>query len=388
MFFHKLLLVLTLLGFVSCFNVAVANTSLLENEKKLGDLQKEIRSKERVLSTLRKDKQALLQELKQKELEISALGRKVNEVQSAIKEKTLHVQHISQQLRGVEKIFVQHKKALEKQLQAAHAMGEQAFLRLIFSQQDTASSSRIVRYYDYFNKARMQKIEQANQIYQQLNSLKNEKIHEENELQKTIVRLDDEQKALQKVSKQREVLLAKLDKRFSHVKQEHAQLQKDEEQLQKIIARVQQIETPSAFSRVRGPFASLKGKLPWPVKGKIINQFGSARAASKWDGVVIAAREGTNIHAVSSGKVVYADWLRGYGLLTIINHGNNFLTLYAFSETLYKEEGDQVEAGDPIATVGKSGGRSLSALYFGIRKKSKAINPVRWCKKTRRNRVE
>ena len=138
------------------------------------------------------------------------------------------------------------------------------------------------------------------------------------------------------------------------------------------------------FSKLKGDFSSLKGQLPWPVKGRLTNKFGSARAESTesiWDGVLIDASEGTEIRAVTSGKVVFSDWLRGYGLLIIIDHGKGYMTLYAFNQSLYRQVGEWVDAGEVIASVGQSGGRSHSGLYFGIRNKGKPVDPLEWCRK-------
>jgi septal ring factor EnvC (AmiA/AmiB activator) len=131
---------------------------------------------------------------------------------------------------------------------------------------------------------------------------------------------------------------------------------------------------------LKADFPALKGKLPWPVKGRLAQRFGSPRSEGIWDGVLIDASEGMEVQAVTRGKVVYAEWLRGYGLLTIIDHGQGYMTLYAFNQSLYKRMGDQVKAGDVIASVGQSGGRSQSGLYFGIRKKGVPIDPLEWCR--------
>jgi septal ring factor EnvC (AmiA/AmiB activator) len=120
---------------------------------------------------------------------------------------------------------------------------------------------------------------------------------------------------------------------------------------------------------------------PWPVNSRLAKKFGSARAESNWDGVLIDAREGTEIHAVTTGEVVYAEWLRGYGLLMIIDHGKGYMTLYAFNQSLYKQVGEWVEADDIIASVGQSSGRSQSGLYFDIGKKGKPVAPLEWCRK-------
>ncbi|MDD5754822.1 MAG: peptidoglycan DD-metalloendopeptidase family protein, partial [Methylococcales bacterium] len=127
-------------------------------------------------------------------------------------------------------------------------------------------------------------------------------------------------------------------------------------------------------------FAKLKGELPWPVKGEIMQKFGSAREEGKLDGVIIAAPEGTEINSITDGKVVYADWMRGYGLIIIVDHGKGFISLYAFNQSLYKKLGDVVNSGDVIASVGLSGGHDRASLYFGIRKKGKSVDPMEWCK--------
>ena len=142
------------------------------------------------------------------------------------------------------------------------------------------------------------------------------------------------------------------------------------------------------FSSTSGlSFYKQKGRLPWPIAGKLVKKFGSRRSDTRWDGVLIAAKEGADIRAVTAGKVVFADWLRGYGLLVIIDHGKGYMTLYAFNQSLYKKKGDRVKAGTVIAAVGKSGGRTKSGLYFGVRKRGKAVNPVKWCRKVRDGNV-
>jgi septal ring factor EnvC (AmiA/AmiB activator) len=138
------------------------------------------------------------------------------------------------------------------------------------------------------------------------------------------------------------------------------------------------------FPKLKGDFYSLKGQLPWPVKGRLTNKFGSVRAESTesiWDGVLINSAEGTEIRAVTSGKVVFSDWLRGYGLLVIVDHGKGYMTLYAFNQSLYRQVGEWVDAGEVIASVGQSGGRNLPGLYFGIRNNGRPVDPIEWCRK-------
>ncbi len=139
----------------------------------------------------------------------------------------------------------------------------------------------------------------------------------------------------------------------------------------------------SAGGNFGGPFSQAKGKLPWPVDGRLVARYGTPRggdARTKWDGVLIGASAGSQVRAVHGGRVVFADWLRGSGLLVILDHGNGYLSLYGHNQSLLKDAGDMVAAGDPIATVGNSGGQETPALYFAIRQQGRPSDPAQWCR--------
>ncbi|MDF1729596.1 MAG: peptidoglycan DD-metalloendopeptidase family protein, partial [Sulfitobacter sp.] len=139
----------------------------------------------------------------------------------------------------------------------------------------------------------------------------------------------------------------------------------------------------SAGESFGGPFASARGKLPWPVDGRLLARFGETRGddtRAKWDGVMISAGAGTQVHAIHGGRVVFADWLRGAGLLVILDHGNGYLSLYGHNQTLLKAAGDVVKAGESISTVGNSGGQDTPALYFAIRQQGRPSDPAQWCR--------
>ena len=202
-------------------------------------------------------------------------------------------------------------------------------------------------------------------------------------------------------------MLAKINTRFTSKKQQLVQFKQNEKTLKTLLLSLQDIvmeiplreespikKQPSTQKRIplkrvsRKAFARLKGKLPWPVKGKLIKNFGDKRSDSQWAGVLIKAKEGRDIKAIAHGRVVYADWLRGYGLLTIIDHGKGYMTLYAFNQSLYKSLGDNVDAGTIIASVGSSGGQAEAGLYFGVRKKGRSVNPIKWCRKVRHGNIK
>jgi septal ring factor EnvC (AmiA/AmiB activator) len=128
-------------------------------------------------------------------------------------------------------------------------------------------------------------------------------------------------------------------------------------------------------------FAHLRGKLAWPVGGRLVARFGEARAGGvKWDGVLVATERGAPVRAVYGGRVIYADWLPGLGLLTIVDHGEGYMSLYGHNERLYKAAGERVNAGDTLGSAGDSGGSNRPELYFEIRKAGKAVDPRPWFK--------
>jgi septal ring factor EnvC (AmiA/AmiB activator) len=196
------------------------------------------------------------------------------------------------------------------------------------------------------------------------------------------------------------VLLVKLNNDFTLKAQQLTHLKSNEKQLEELLVSLGKTKvlkkSPSVIDKLKTSlekpakinlktstafFKQQQGTFSWPVKGKILKQFNSERPGGRWDGVLISAEEGTNIKAIAKGEVIYADWLRGYGLLVIIDHGADYMSLYAFNQSIGKKVGDHIKAGSIIAAVGKSGGRDEIGLYFGIRHKGKSINPAHWCQK-------
>lgn len=378
-------------GRVSCwFFIALflaqplwALDELGQKKQSLHQLQKNIRQVQQSVQTLKAQQKQLRQLLKQQEKEYGVVFKQIRQLKQKIAKQKQRLNEISREQTKIRTNIQRQKKTLESQIRAAHAMGSHERLKVMFNQQDPLLSSRILVYYDYLNKARLSKIRYIESQFKQLQRLEAEQQQKSNELANALAQKKQDLAQLNQLKRQRKQTLAKLKKLVVSKKMELAQLKEDAKQLQDLISRLQRQQDDFPFQEGPGkPFAQLKGKLPWPVRGKIIQKF-AGTAQSHRGGVLIGAREGSNVHAVTRGRVVYADWLRGYGLLTIIDHGQGYMTLYGFNQSLYKSKGDWVEAGDVIAAVGQSGGRSQSALYFAIRKKRKAVNPVQWCRKLR-----
>jgi septal ring factor EnvC (AmiA/AmiB activator) len=189
--------------------------------------------------------------------------------------------------------------------------------------------------------------------------------------------------ALETSRRERGELLADLNRDIHNTKQRLSQLKEDEQSLQELVKRLRRAlaEIPSP----RGPgksFAQLKGRLRLPAEGAIAARFGMPRQVGqlKWQGILIDAPDGADVNAVAAGRVVFADWLRGFGLLLIIDHGDGYMSLYGYNQGLHKNVGDSVKAGELIATVGNSGSHSQSGLYFEIRHQGSPVDPLLWCK--------
>lgn len=355
----------------------------------------------------------LLAEIEKRYGETAALLKKLH---SDIESKYQGLNKIRSEMSELHDEISKQNKELAGQIRSAYVMGQKEKLKLILNQQDPDLSSRMMNYYNYLNKARIAKLAEINESVKRLEQLEKDEQQETVFLEKKRAQKKSEQVILDDVRKQRHELLAQInDNSFSDPEQ-LSHLLESENKLKHVIAGLQNseddfviessqdqdfsklpddsaqegaskdstaqaLEFKEDFSQLKVAFATLKGKLPWPVKGRLVQKFGSPRFDSVWDGVLIDAKEGTDIHAVTWGKVVYAEWLRGYGLLIIIDHGQGYMSLYAFNQSLYKQVGETVNAGDIIASVGQSDGRSQSGLYFGIRKKGLPIDPLEWCRK-------
>jgi septal ring factor EnvC (AmiA/AmiB activator) len=351
--------------------------------------------------------------------------------------------HISHQKQNLEKIHVEIKALnvdllkqndeLSGQIKTMYAMGNKERLKLLLNQENPILSSRMLAYYDYLNARRVNQLSSVTQSLHRLEELKVQNEKETAELDRNLAQKKTEQVAVDSLRKKRAELLKQVSPDILSNEQQLNRLKDSESELKSLLNSLQtsssdlndeiikaralrkaHLEAEEAafvapkvtdedstavasikkeeslgesiklsgvtnFPALQNDFTALKGELPWPVKGELIQKFGSAREEGKLDGVLIAAPEGTEIQSITDGKIVYADWMRGYGLLIIVDHGKGYISLYAFNQSLYKKVGDVVNAGDVIASVGLSGGHNQASLYFGIRKKGKAVDPMEWC---------
>ncbi len=375
--------------------VSYGHAEDLQTSNELNKVESDISEVKQDMQRLSQQKDNLLNLLADIEKHYGEIAALLKTLQIQIEQKRHSLDNIRQDMQVYQKEIDKLSKELAGQIRAAYAMGQKEKLKLLLNQQDPALSSRMMVYFNYFNKERLKKLTEIEAAVQRLDQLDKQKKTETELLEQNLEQKKSEQAALDEARKQRNELLVQIGNDFSSSEQQLTQLQESQNRLKSLMASLPITEEELAVdaeqakelsspiensSELKSDFSTLKGKLPWPVRGHLSQKFGSPRSEGTWDGVLIDASEGMEIKAVTRGKVVYAEWLRGYGLLTIIDHGQGYMSLYAFNQSLYKRIGDTVEAGDVIASVGQSGGRSQAGLYFGIRKKGVPIDPLEWCR--------
>ncbi len=378
---------LILLLFTALALPATAAPALSESERQakareLERLQQRLEAlraeRDAVRSRFNRDQKAL----REVERRIGRTVRELKALERKLRTRRRKLRELRREEGALRRKLATQRELLARQVRAAWMIGRQEYLKLLLNQEDPARLGRVVVYYRYFNAARQKRIDAVRDTLEALARIAGQVREETARLETLRQRTLERQQALRVDRRQRRKVVARLQAELRNREQAIAHLQENERQLRAVLEAIESSLTDLlADTGMERPFASRRGKLPWPVKGKVQKLYGKVRQRSdlKWNGVRILAREGRTVRAIARGRVAYADWLRGYGLLLILDHGDGYMSLYGQNQSLFKEVGDWVEAGEPIATVGRSGGQAQSALYFEIRHNGKPTNPLRWC---------
>lgn len=351
-------------------------------QKQLTQLKSKIEKLRKTIEVKENSKSSYNRQLRKIEKDIGDISSKIRKSRLAIKARKKSLAKLTDRKKSIQKEINQHNKLLSQQLHTAFTLGNQEQIKLLFSQSGAINLQRNLTYYEYFSTYRLKQVETSEQFYEQL--LENEKkiINAKLDLEGVLGKQKKQKSRLSTDRTKRKKIVINLEKQLKKQGKNLSKLEDDAKNLKQLIDSLSEIliQTPASVSTKK--FSKLKGKLSWPVKGKVKKLFGKNKPPSnlRWQGVVINSRRGNNVRAVSHGRIAFADWLRGMGNLIIIDHGDGYLSLYGHNESLYKTTGEWVEAGDIIGSIGNSGGQSKDGLYFEIRKKGKPQNPSRWCK--------
>ena len=366
-----------------CFGWNIPLLAMADDSRQQAKQLEQIKGEISQLSSrLDKDKRArklLLEELARSEREIGRLGRFIHHLQTSIEGLDQELNTLAAEKTQQQQSLAVHKEKLRSLVLSAYATGRQERLKLFLNQQDPVLMNRVLTYYDFFNRERIKHIEKGNHLIAQIRLTEQQIAEKKQALDESYLEKNRQLEAMQQAKKTRAHLVAKLDSDIKGKSESLQQLKENAQNLQKLLADIQRQQQLKQQKR-KQKFVALKGRLPWPSKGYLSKFFGSPKVGGvTWDGVLITAPEGREVKAIHHGRVAYSDWLRGYGLLMIIDHGDGYMTLYGHNQSLFKEVGEWVDAGEPIALVGNSGGQKNPGLYFSIRKAGKPTDPRKWC---------
>jgi len=348
----------------------------------LRELRRDIESIQREISGAASRRDKLQQQLKAAEVKLGDLQRDMSATRQKIGEGESELASLEQRKTALEQSRDRQKARIATELRAAWQTGQQGQLKVLLNQESPHTVARVMGYYRYFLEARNDLLGEYRDTLAELADVERRVASTLGELQARERDLQHQQEQLISGRKARTLAVAKLNDSIRDKGQLLQQKESDRKELEKLLAAIEEAVVNLAIPENFQDFRDARGKMPWPVAGKPSNRFGKPRNEGKmrWQGVTIPAREGTTVRAIHHGRVVYADWLRGSGLLVIIDHGDGYMSLYAHNQSLLRDVGEWVAAGTPISTVGDSGGLERSALYFEIRHQGKPTDPARWCR--------
>ncbi len=361
---------------------AVKKEDMSQYQGRLKILQHSIAKIQQYLKGNRKKRSSVVTELQQLEQKISINTEKINILSKNITTIKQRQKKLEGEKKQLDKQLLSQKTLLIEQIRTAYSMGQQQQLKMLLNQQNPAEAGRTLVYFSYLNRAREQQIQHFLQTIEQ-------KKQTTLQLQQTLSALKTALNAQQKRKKlrqrqrlQRKKLVRRLNHRIQNQESTLSDLESSRSRIENLLQSLGELlaDIPAGPSAEK-PFKDQKGHLPWPVNGPLLARFGEPkhRGGLKWNGVVIAANYGTPVRVISHGRIAFADWLQGFGFITIVDHGDGYMSLYGQSESLLKQVGDWVQAGEIIAMAGDSGGQSYSGVYFAIRFHGKPVNPKLWC---------
>jgi septal ring factor EnvC (AmiA/AmiB activator) len=271
------------------------------------------------------------------------------------------------------------KESLAALMRSAYALGRLDTLKLVLAQDQLADTGRLLAYQAQLQRVRLTRIDRVRELLRSLQALQTETEAARAALEVVRIAEAENVKALEGERRQRQGILAELKRALAKVEARVDELDRDRSDIEELLAQLRSVigDVPSLLDGDR-PFAELKGRLPRPLDGKLLLGFGQVHSGRASAGVRIQATRGEQVRAVARGRVAFADWLRGYGLLLILDHGDGYMSLYGRCESLLASEGEWVESGKALALAGDSGGASEVALYFELRHRGQALDPAAW----------
>ncbi len=415
----RLALTAFLFGLTLNSSIALAANKSEKPKEKLNNIHQRIESLTKELGKTKEAHADAADALKDSEKAISETNRKLFELQQAQKKHSETLQALQAQKSGLENTIEGQKNQLSKQMYQQYLHGQQNYLQVILEEQDPSAASRQLQYFSYITKARENLINGMQSNLSKVTKLNEQTVDALQEVVTLKNKQQSERKTLESQKQSHRQVVEKLSSQISAQRNEIEKLKRDEKNLSQLVERLARApqskpqkpteeNKPKNISRETtahkpeienrpqqalasneslpsnafdgGSFESLRGKLNLPVRGEVTNKFGNSRQDTglTWKGLFIKSNDGNDVKSVASGRVVFADWMRGFGNLIIVDHGGGYMSLYGNNQALLRKMGETVKGGDTIASVGNSGGNDTSGLYYELRSRSKPFDPMSW----------
>lgn len=369
---------------VLLFGTSLSGAQEAMPEEQLAQLNSAIAKIESWLDSASNSRSTLETELRASNKAIAATTSAIEDNRSAIAELAAQLLGLGAQRDALEEEKSAQTALIAQAMRASHKSGQEPYLKLLLNQQDPALGARMLHYYAAFNRSRLARIEAFQELLGDLENTEARIARDNAALQARQAELDTQRRSLEQESAKREDLLTALQVEIASRSGELQQLAEDRQRLEALVTQIEEaianIPAPDQLT----PFAQARGQLPWPVEGAALNRFGDTYSDGNLhrQGLVLGATLGAPVRAVHPGRVVFADWLRGSGLLVVVDHGNAYLSLYAHNQDLVKRKGDWVNRGEALATAGSDAGMGRPGIYFEIRHNGQAQDPAQWCVNT------
>ena len=353
-----------------------------DEERALDAVREEIREVETRLSRQTTERDAELESLRRAELAAAAASEELGRIRAELRAQRARRDTLARETAEATRRLVHERDALAGQVRLSYMTGREELVKLFLSQESPATLGRMLVYYDYFNRARSARIAAATRELAVLDDLAAESGRLEQELEQLAEMQSREVEAEESARAERRAALQRIEASMAAAGGQIESLRIEEERLSELVVELAELleDLPRGAEE---PFAAQKGRLGWPVDGKVTQSYGQPRDGGplRWNGVLLAAATGTAVQAVYHGRIAFADWLPGLGLLIIVDHGGGYMSLYGHNEALLRESGEWVTPGDEIAQVGDSGGQAEPGLYFEIRHNGAPQDPRQWVRR-------
>ena len=386
-----MILLTRLLPSVLC-SLLIVSSAYAGKQEELDNLRRRIAAMQRELDKTSESKSEAVDALRESERAISNSNRRLAELVAQQRAADIKLNELQAQEQRLRDNMAGQQRSLGKLMHQQYLGGQQEYLKLLLNNQNPNQLARNVTYYQYIARDRAAQLTTLRSNLAALDAISVATSEQRTQLAALRAEEATQKKTLENDQRARQQMLGKISQQLRLQRREISRLQRNENRLAQLVDRLtKMLARPKSSSLSRNdnlpdarfdgnPFSQLKGKLTLPVRGELTNRFGTPRPDSTilWKGLFLRTASGQPVKAIAAGRVVFADWLRGFGNLLIIDHGMGYMSLYGNNETLYKQVGDVLHGGDTIATVGNSGGNEDSGLYFELRHESKPLDPMKW----------